>query len=47
MLYICFMVKKVILGLQGDLCLVVNQMKAGGILFMVVNTDIIKPISRD
>jgi len=40
-------VKKVILGLQRDLCLVVNQMKAVGILFMMVNTDIIKPISRD
>jgi len=40
-------VKKVILGLQRDLCLVVNQMKTGGMLLMVVNTDIIKPISRD
>ncbi|GEM_PF-3064159 len=45
-LYI-FYSKKVIVGLQRDLCLVVNQMKADRILFMVVNTNIIKPISRD
>jgi len=39
--------EKIILGLQRNLCLVVNQMKAGVILFVVVNTNIIKPISRD